>query len=113
VEERKPSYKRTGGDCIMISFMICTPHQTAYYSGNQLRRRRDGHVARRGFLTKFWWGRLRERDYWKELGVEGEILLKLIFQKYNGGTWTRLIWLRIEKSGGNETSGCIKCGGIF
>jgi len=34
-------------------------------------------------------------------------------EKNDVGRWTGLIWLRIEKIGGNEPSGCIKCGGMF
>jgi hypothetical protein len=31
--------------------------------------------------TGFWWGNLRERDYWGDLDVDGRIMLKPIIRK--------------------------------
>jgi len=42
--------------------------------------------------------------------VDGRITLRCIFRKWDGGTWTGLIWLRRGTSGSNESSGSIKCG---
>jgi hypothetical protein len=35
--------------------------------------------------TGFWWGNLRERDHWGDPGVEGKIILRLIFRKLECG----------------------------
>jgi len=54
-----------------------------------------GHVARMGtgeVHVRFWWGNLKERDHLKDLGVDGRITLKWMFNK-----WTRL--------------NCLRCGG--
>jgi hypothetical protein len=40
-------------------------------------------------------GNLRGIDYVEYLGVEGRIILRWIFGKWNGEAWTGLIWLRI------------------
>jgi ribosomal protein S4E len=34
--------------------------------------------------TGFWWGKVREGDYVKDLTVDGKILLKWIFKKKDG-----------------------------
>ena len=50
--------------------------------------------------TGFWWGNLRERDDLEDPNVDGRIILSWIFRKWDGGAWTRLIWLRIGIGGG-------------
>jgi hypothetical protein len=41
-------------------------------------------------------GKLRERDHWGDPGVEGRIILRWIFRKWDLGVWTGLGWLGIE-----------------
>jgi hypothetical protein len=36
--------------------------------------------------TGFWWGNLRARDHLEEIGVDGSIILKWIFKKYDEGS---------------------------
>jgi len=50
--------------------------------------------------TGFWWGNLRERDYFEDPVVDGRIILTWIFRKWNGGAWTGLIWFRTGTGGG-------------
>jgi len=65
--------------------------------------------------TGFWLGNLRERDHWRDPDVDGRIILRWIFRKWEGVVGTGWSWLRIgEVAGtceyGNELSGSIKCG---
>jgi hypothetical protein len=39
-------------------------------------------------------GNLRERDHLENRNLDGRIILKWIFKKWDGGAWTGLIWLR-------------------
>jgi len=59
------------------------------------------HVAwvRGEVHTGFWWGNLRGKDHLEGLGVDGRIILKGIFKKWDEA-WPGLICLRIGTSGG-------------
>jgi hypothetical protein len=45
-------------------------------------------------------GNLKGRDYLEELGIDGRITLKQIFNKYDVAVFTGFIWLRIWASSG-------------
>ena len=52
------------------------------------RRRWAGHVARMGkrrAVYRFWWGNLRERDQLGDPGVDGRVILRWIFKKWDVG----------------------------
>jgi hypothetical protein len=51
--------------------------------------------------TGFWWGNLRERDHLRDPGVNGRIILRWIFRKWDFGVWTGSSWLRIGAGGGH------------
>jgi len=55
-----------------------------------------GHVARTGekMHTGFWWGERRK-------SVDGRIILRWIFRKWDVGVWTGSSWLRIGTVGGH------------
>ena len=46
-------------------------------------------------------GVYRERDHLAEPGVDGRIILRWIFRKWDMGVWTRSIWLRIGTGDGH------------
>jgi hypothetical protein len=48
------------------------------------RTRWEGYVScmeRRGMHTRFWWERQKEREYYKDLGIDGRTILKWISDK--------------------------------
>ena len=50
------------------------------------RMRWVGHVARMGreeARTGFWWGNLRERDHLEDPDVDGTIILRWVFRKWD------------------------------
>ena len=50
--------------------------------------------------TGFWWGYLKERDHLENPGIDGRIILRCIFRKWDVGAWTGSIWLRKGTDGG-------------
>jgi hypothetical protein len=52
------------------------------------RMRWPGLVARLGERKEVWWGNLRERDQWEGPGVDGSVLLRWIFGKWDVWAWT-------------------------
>ena len=49
----------------------------------------------------FWWGNLRESDHWGETDVDGRIILRWIFRKWEGVVGTGWSWLGIGTGGGH------------
>jgi len=53
-----------------------------------------------GVVCRVLVGNLREGDQWGDPGVDGRIILRWIFRKWDVGVWTGLSWLRIGTGGG-------------
>jgi len=49
----------------------------------------------------FWWGNSRETDHLGDPGIDGRIILRWIFRKWDVGELTGSIWLRIGTGGGH------------
>ena len=51
--------------------------------------------------TQFWWEDVREREGLEGLVVDGRIILKCIFKRWDGEAWTESVWLKDGTGGGN------------
>ena len=49
--------------------------------------------------TGSWWGDLRKRDHLEDLDIDGRIILKWIFRKWDEEAWTGLLCFRIVTGG--------------
>jgi hypothetical protein len=43
------------------------------------------HLGEKKVHAGFWWGNLRKEKHLEDLGVDGRIIFKWIFRKWNGG----------------------------
>ena len=57
-----------------------------YCSSNIVRVRRGGRIGS-------WWGNWRERDHWGDLGVDGWIILRCIFRRWDVGG---MDWIELD-----------------
>jgi len=48
-----------------------------------------------GQYTGFWWGNLRERALLEDPVIDGRIILRWNFRKWDVGAWTESMWLGI------------------
>jgi len=60
----------------------------------------SAYGGREEAYTGFWWGNLRESDHLGDPSVDGTIILRYIFRKWDVGVWTGSSWLRIGTGGG-------------
>jgi hypothetical protein len=51
--------------------------------------------------TGLWWGNMRERDHWGNPDVDGKIILRWIFRKWDVEVLTEFSCLMIETGGGH------------
>ena len=85
---------------------VLTVLLTQYCSGDKIEQNEMGGARSalwgegRGVYTGLWWGNLRERDHWGDRDVDGEIILRWIYRKWDAGLWTGSNWLRIGTGGG-------------
>jgi len=54
-----------------------------------------------GGVFRVWWGNLREKVLLEDSGVDGRIILRWIFRKWDVGVWTGSSWFRIGTDGGH------------
>jgi hypothetical protein len=50
--------------------------------------------------TRIWSGNLRETDNLEDPAIDGRIIFRRVFWKWDVGVWTGSSWLRIGTGGG-------------
>jgi len=86
-----------------FNYLHCSPNNVRVVKLKK-KMRWAGHVAHMGrgeAYTGVWRGKLRVRDHLGDPGVDGMIMLRWIFRKWDVGVWTRPSWLRIGTGGGH------------
>jgi hypothetical protein len=63
---------------------------TQYYSSDQIEKNEMGgaysmYGGRVEVYTRFWWANLRQRDHLEDPGVDGRVILRWIFRKWDVG----------------------------
>jgi hypothetical protein len=94
------------GECrkphIKFSFTICTAQPL--WAGDKIEKNEMGGArgtyGEESGLYKILMGNLRERDHWEDPGVDGGIIIRVIFRNWGIGIWTGLKWVVIETGGG-------------
>jgi len=74
--------------------MICTAHQILFgdkFEKNAMGGSCNTYGGSVEANTGFWWGNLRERDHLGNPGVDGGIILRRIFRKWDLGV--RTVWI--------------------
>ena len=79
---------------------------TQYYWSDQIEKNEMGKAySTYGWTgevyTRFWWANMRERDHLEDPGVDGRVILRLIFRNWDVGVWNGSSWLRIGTGGGH------------
>jgi hypothetical protein len=69
--------------------------------GDKIEKEMGGACSAYGELIQGFGRNLRERDHLGDPGVDGRIILRLIFRKWDVGALTGSSWLRIGTDGGN------------
>lgn len=84
-----------------------------YYLGDKVKQDKTGERCEK--CVQGCYGKSEGTEHLEDLGVEGNIIVKLILNKRDRRVWIAFIWLRYEQVAGSckddsESCGSITCG---
>jgi hypothetical protein len=85
-----------------LNDLSCRPNTVRVMKSRRIRW--VGRIAcmdREEVYKGFWWVNLGESDYLEDPRVDGRIILRWIFRKWDVGVWTGSSWLRIGTGDGH------------
>ena len=95
---RNPKQSTTSGPIFLTNHEV---DAFSYLNVIKSRRMRwTGHVERMDERRGVYRDLVRERDYLGDPGIDGRIILRWIFGRWDVGVWTGSSWLRIGTVGG-------------
>jgi hypothetical protein len=85
-----------------LNDLYCSPNIVRVIKTRKIRL--IGHVAVMGrgkVYAGFWWGNLRERHHLGDPGIDGRVILRWMFRKWDVGAWAGSKCFGIRTGGGH------------
>jgi hypothetical protein len=85
-----------------LNDLYCSPNIVPLIKSKRMRwERQAASMGKSRGVYRVWWGNLRERDNLGDKGLDGRIILRWIFRKWDVRVWTGSSWLKIGIGGGH------------